>query len=64
MGIAAGERPRGKEPVPESLEQLGPPLGAALRYAEDTVAGLRVDTAFAAEVVSSSSSLSTGGQST
>jgi uncharacterized damage-inducible protein DinB len=53
LGIAAGERPRGKELVPESPEQLRPLLGAALRYTEATVAGLRADPAFAAEEVSS-----------
>ena len=53
LGIAAGERPRGRELVPESPEQLRPLLAAALRYTEATVAGLRADPAFAAEEVSS-----------
>jgi uncharacterized damage-inducible protein DinB len=53
LGIAAGERPRGKELVPESPEQLRPLLGAALRYTEATVAGLRAEPTFAAEEVSS-----------
>src|ERR1700730_14805288 len=49
LGIAAGERPRGKELVPESPEQLRPLLAAALRYTEATVAGLRAGPALAAE---------------
>jgi hypothetical protein len=53
LGIAAGERPRGKELEPESPEQLRPLLRGALRYTEATVAGLRGDPAFAAEEVSS-----------
>jgi uncharacterized damage-inducible protein DinB len=53
LGIAAGERPRGQELVPERPERLRPLLAAALRYTEATVAGLRADPAFAAEEVSS-----------
>ncbi len=53
LGIAAGERPRGQELVPEGPERLWPLLGAALRYTEATVAPLRADPAFAAEEVSS-----------
>ena len=49
LDIAAGERPRGQELVPEGPERLRPLLGAALRYTEATVAGLRADPAFAAE---------------
>jgi uncharacterized damage-inducible protein DinB len=53
LGIAAGERPRDQELVPESPERLRPLLAAALRYTEATVAGLQADPAFAAEEVSS-----------
>jgi uncharacterized damage-inducible protein DinB len=52
LGIAPGERPRGRDLVPESPEQLQPLLGAALRYTEATVAGLRADPAVDAEGVS------------
>jgi len=53
LGIAAGERLRGKELMPEGPEQLRPLLGAALRYTEASLAGLRADPAIAAEEVSS-----------
>lgn len=53
LGVAVEAQPRGKELVPESPEQLRPLLGAALRYTEEAVAGLRADPAFAAEEVSS-----------
>jgi hypothetical protein len=53
LGVAAGERPRGRELAPESPEELRPLLAAALRYTEATVADLRGDPTFAAEEVSS-----------
>ena len=53
LGIAVGERPRGQELVPKDPERLQPLLGAALRYTEATVAGLRADPTFATEEVSS-----------
>ena len=52
-GIAAGERPRGQETVPESPERMRPLLAGALRYTEATIADLRADPAFDAEDVSS-----------
>jgi uncharacterized damage-inducible protein DinB len=45
VGLEAGERPRGQELVPESPARLRPLLAAALRYTEESVAGLRTEPA-------------------